>query len=342
MNRKALLISILAIAIGGFSQGAFAGTFHEIATSSRVITRIIPGMTVDDIIRKIYPQEEKLWPEIKEKLIDINPDSFYQYSDKLVPGSRLKLVVIKRFHDDEEEVSSNKHKVGYIVRQEGQARVRDHNGEIQGLETNSLVYEGDRITTAKGASLYIQMDDGAEIFLKSDSVIRISEYVVTPDNGVSSSILDLIRGGLRKITGAIGASLRSNYKVQTGLATIGIRGTEYVIKLCKQDDCSQAVGRNDPGAKLHAVVLEGLITMTKEDTQILMAVGEYGTATAEGLVIEENVPVPVGMLNEDESTRFNVITIPEQIEEKQAEQAEQEPAGNDWVWLLGLGLLLLL
>ncbi len=318
MNRKIILIPIFAILIGCFSQVTFAATVHEIVPSSRVITRVIPGMTLNDIIRKIYPQEKKLWPEIKEKLIAINPDSFHPYSDKLVPGSRLKLVDIKRIH--QEEVSS-KRKVGYIVRQEGQASVKDQNGDIQGLEINSQIYEGDRITTAKGANLYILMDDGAEIYLKGDSVIKISEYVITSeaDSG-SSSILDLIRGGLRKITGAIGASALSNYRVQTGLATIGIRGTEYVIKLCKQDDCSQTVGRNDPNAKLHAVVLEGIITLTtEEETQILMAIGEYGTASGEELLIEEDTSVPVGMLNEEESTRFD-ITIPKLLEEKQLEE----------------------
>ena len=335
MNRKLLLIPIFTIVLGVFSQITLAATIHEIVPSSRVITRVIQGMTVNDIIRKIYPTEQKLWPEIKEKLISLNPDSFHPYSDQLVTGSRLKLVDIKRIH--QEEVST-KQKVGYIVRQEGQASVKDLNGAIQGLEVNSQIYEGDRITTAAGASLYILMDDGAEIFLKGDSVIKISEYVITSgfDND-SSSILDLIRGGLRKITGAIGASALSNYRVQTGLATIGIRGTEYVIKLCKLDDCSQTVSRNDPDAKLHAVVLEGIITLTsEEETQILMAIGEYGTASADELIIQDEAPVPVGMLDAEESERFNV-TIPKQIEEK---KVEEEESSSNWGWLLGLLLFL--
>ncbi len=336
MNRKFLLIPILIIVFSIFSQVVLAATIHEIVPSSRVITRVIKGMTVNDIIRKIYPTEQKLWPEIKEKLISLNPDSFHPYSDQLITGSRLKLVDIKRIHQQE---LSSKQKVGYVVRQEGQASVKDQNGAIQGLEINSQIYEGDRITTATGASLYLLMDDGAEIFLKGDSVIKISEYIITSgfDND-SSSILDLIRGGLRKITGAIGSGALSNYRVQTGLATIGIRGTEYVIKLCKQDDCSQTVSRNDPDAKLHAVVLEGIITLTtQEETQILMAIGEYGTASADELLIQDEAPVPVGMLDAEESKRFNV-TIPKQIEEKKIE-VEEESSGN-WAWLLGLLLLL--
>lgn len=322
------------IILGFFSQVSLAATIQEIVPSSRVITRVISGMTINDIIRKIYPQERDIWPEIKEKIISINPDSFHPYSDQLIAGSRLKLVDIKRIQQEE---VSNRHKVGYVVRQEGRVSVKDQDGNIQGLEINSQIYEGDRITTEVGANLYILMDDGAEIFLKGDSIIKISEYVITSgyDDG-SSSILDLIRGGLRKITGAIGASALSSYSVQTGLATIGIRGTEYVIKLCRQDDCSQTVSRNDPDAKLHAVVLEGMITLTsEEDTKILMAMGEYGTASSDELVIIESAAVPTGMLNQEESTQFNV-TIPKLLEEQ-----KQEEGSSGWPWLLGIILLAL-
>ncbi len=336
MNQKKIIVPILAILIGLFSQVAFAETIHEIVPSSRVITRVIEGMTINDIVRKIYPQEKLLWPEIKEKIIAINPDSFHPYSDKLINGTRLKLVDIKRIYQED---ISTRVKVGYIVRQQGGASVKDAIGNIQGLEINSQIYEGDRITTAAGANLYIQMDDGAEIYLKGDSVIKISEYVITSGyDDKSSSILDLIRGGLRKITGAIGASALSKYKVQTGLATIGIRGTEYVIKLCKLDDCSQTVSRNDPDAKLHAVVLDGIITLTtEEETQILMAIGEYGTASREALAIQDKAPVPEGMLDADESNRFNV-TIPRQLEERAVK--EEEKINPSWAWLLLLLLAL--
>ena len=180
------------------------------------------------------------------------------------------------------------------------------------------------------------MDDGAEVFLKEDSVLKISEYVITAgyDNN-SSSILDLLRGGLRKITGSIGSSALANYQIQTGLATIGIRGTDYVIKLCKQDDCSQTVSRNDPEAKLHAAVLEGAITLTTdEEVQILMAMGEYGTATTETLIIEYEKPVPGGLLDEQETQMFQAAAPV-----AKPEPAVEEKSSKTWAWVLGILLL---
>ena len=331
MNKNllfALLLSLLSFTI---SQPAANAASVELVPSSRVVLKVTSGMTIDDIITRVYPKDKDLWPQIKEKLIETNPYSFVQYSDRLIPGARLKLVDIRRILDQEELIP--KIKVGHVAQLGGQASAIDINGRVQQLKISAPIFEGDRLETEPGARLYIQMDDGAEVHLKEDSVLKISEYIITAgyDEG-SSSIFDLLRGGLRKLTGSIGVSALANYQVQTGLATIGIRGTEYVIKLCKLDDCSQTVSRNDPDAKLHAVVLKGAITLTTDkDVQILMAMGEYGTATPEVLVVEEEKPVPAGFLDAEESQMFNV-TMPQQVE-------QEEETSSSWMWVVGVLLL---
>ncbi|MFT5657387.1 MAG: hypothetical protein ACI9KN_000660 [Gammaproteobacteria bacterium] len=337
MIKRLLTISVLAITIAIFSQPTIAATSVELVQSSRVILRINPGTTIDSLIQKVYPNEATLWPQIKQKLIRLNPYSFHQYSEDLVEGARLKLVDIKRIYQKE---VSHKKKVGYVAEQTGKVLAKDINGATQELLINSQIFEGDRITTSRDSTIVIAMDDGAEVHLKQDSIIKITEYIFSSGfDNASSSIMDLLRGGFRKITGLIGDNAQANYQVQTGLATIGIRGTEYVVKLCKQDDCSQTVSRNDPEAKLHAAVLKGVITLTTADeVRILMAIGEYGTASTGELAVHENTPVPVGMLDKEEDHRFNV-TIPEQkiLESK---ESQEEGSSKSWLWLLGLLLLL--
>jgi len=333
LNRNLLFTVILALLSFAVYQPVAAAASVELVPSSRVILKITSEMTVDKIIQRVYPNDKDLWPQIKAKLIETNPYSFVQYSDRLIPGTRLKLVDIRRVY--EQQQLSPKVRVGYVARLEGRVSARDVNSRVQQLQINSQIFEGDRIETEIGARVQILMDDGAEVYLKEDSVLKISEYVITAGYGEeSSSILDLLRGGLRKITGSIGASSLANYQVQTGLATIGIRGTDYVIKLCKQDDCTQTVSRNDPDAKLHAVVLEGAITLTtEEEVQILMAMGEYGTATTETLVIEEEVPIPSGFLDQQEMQIFKLTEPPK----KQA--VAEESSSKAWPWILGVLLL---
>jgi hypothetical protein len=327
-----LLLAFLSYAL--LQPSASAATV-ELVPSSRVILKLTAEMTVDEIIRRVYPDEKDLWPQIKQKLIETNPNSFVQYSDRLIPGTRLKLLDINRIQDPEE--LNPKVKVGYVAAMSGPVVAIDVNDREQRLQVNSPIFEGDRLETDVKSGLHLLMDDGAEIFLKEESVLKVSEYVITDGyDSNSSSILDLIRGGLRAITGAIGASPVANYQMQTGLATIGIRGTEYVLKLCRQDDCSRTVSRNDADAKLHAVVLKGAITLTTdEEVQILMALGEYGSATREELVLQERKTLPTGFLDTDETGRFDA-TIPPPRE--QAQEQEQE-SSNTWMWILGALLL---
>jgi len=332
LNRNLVFTLLLVLLSNAFYQPVANAAEVELVPSSRVILKISEEMTIDDIIRRVYPKDKDLWPQIKAKLIETNPNSFVQYSERLIPGLRLKLVDIKRIYEQEE--LAPKIKVGYVAQLEGQAAARDLDGRVKQLQINSQIFQGDRLETEVGARLYILMDDGAEVHLKEDSALKISEYVITAGYGKeSSSILDLIRGGLRKITGSIGASSLANYQVQTGFATIGIRGTEYVIKLYKQDDCTQNVSRNDPDAKLHAVVLKGAITLsTDDDVRIQMAMGEYGTATPDALVLEEKAPVPVGFLDTEEVQFFNKVEIPKA-------QPEEQTSSSPWVWIVGLLLL---
>jgi hypothetical protein len=304
----------------------------ELVPSSRVILEITADMTVDDIIERVYPKDKNLWPRIKQKLIETNPQSFVQYTDRLIPGVRLKLVDIKRIYEQPEVTL--KVRIGNVVSLTGNASTSDANGRVQQLQIKSQIYQGDLLETEPGSNLHVIMDDGAEVFLKQDSLLKVSEYVITSGyDKDSSSILDLLRGGLRKITGAIGASPAANYQVHTGFATIGIRGTEYVLQLCKQDDCSTTASRDDADAKLHAVVLEGAITLTTdEQLQIQMAPGEYGTATSETLVLEETKQVAAGLLNSGEANRFDA-TNPQSLE-------QDKESSNTWMWIAGVLLLL--
>ena len=333
MNRNLLLVLLLTLLPYAVFQPVANAAGIELVPSSRVILKVTSGMTIDEIIQRVYPQDKEIWPQIKEKLIETNPGAFVQYSDRLLIGARLKLVDVRRIQDQEELIQ--KIKVGHVAQLGGLASARDINGGVLKLRTSSPIFEGDRLETEPGARLYILMDDGAEVRLKEDSVLKISEYVITDGYGESSSsILDLLRGGLRKITGAIGSSALANYQVQTGLATIGIRGTEFVIKLCKLDDCSQTVSRNDPDAKLHAVVLKGAITLTNdEEVQILMAMGEYGTVTPEALNIEDEKQVPAGFLDADEAQIFNASIPPQQVEQ------QEEETSSSWMWVVGVLLL---
>lgn len=297
---------------------------YELAESSRAIMRVGPNQSLDMLVQQIYPDNQALWPQIKQKIKQLNPEAFNRYTGRLITGKRLKLVTIKKIRQGEGPVARQ---VGTVAQIKGYAIATDKNGKEGRLMENSVVYEGDRLSTNKDAQLVVNMMDGAEMRIKPDSSVRISEYSMKSgfESG-SRSIIDLIKGGLRKITGSIGANPLSIYRFHTGVMTIGVRGTDYVVKLCKENDCEQSAGRNESDTRLHVVVLDGAITLEDEEgVQGDLVLGQYAVASADTKVIVDDAAPVKGLLNDEEQALFDKTQPPEK--------------SGLWPWLLGGALL---
>jgi hypothetical protein len=55
------------------------------------------------------------------------------------------------------------------------------------------------------------------------------KFPVKEKSSVGKSVMKLIEGGFRTITGVIAKTNPRDYKIQTPVATIGVRGTDYAV-----------------------------------------------------------------------------------------------------------------
>ena len=97
--------------------------------------------------------------------------------------------------------------------------------------------EGDRLTTADNAVAIIKLTDGTRITLRPSTELVLHQFSYTPDSSVNTMVLQLLRGGLRALTGLINKSSPNAAKIQTSTATIGIRGTDFDARLCQAAEC---------------------------------------------------------------------------------------------------------
>ncbi|GAB6097045.1 hypothetical protein JCM14469_32990 [Desulfatiferula olefinivorans] len=97
------------------------------------------------------------------------------------------------------------------------------------LNKGDLVYETDTIMTDQNGSAQLIMSDGAYIAIRPDSRIRLDvyRYDKEEEKGLGRSIITLLKGCFRSITGMIGKENKENYRIRTSVATIGIRGTDH-------------------------------------------------------------------------------------------------------------------
>lgn len=104
-------------------------------------------------------------------------------------------------------------------------------GTEQGpVSTGARILEGDRLETGDDSHIHLRMVDGAVISLRSNSALSIEAYrfkPMTPE--ASKATLILHHGVVRSISGEIGARSKERFRMNTPVAAIGIRGTDFSV-----------------------------------------------------------------------------------------------------------------
>jgi hypothetical protein len=100
------------------------------------------------------------------------------------------------------------------------------------LGKGQILMAGDRLTTAPQASAIIKLTDGSRMTLRPDSEIIVQEYRFKESASDNSMVLNLLRGGLRAVTGALSKGSPDAVKIQTANATVGIHGTDFDARVC--------------------------------------------------------------------------------------------------------------
>jgi hypothetical protein len=136
----------------------------------------------------------------------------------------------------------------------GDSMITPKVGDSRLAAKGGRVNEGDTIITFNGSEAQLRMLDGAYLMVRANSRIKIQAYVA--DGGKDDrSILDLIKGTVRSITGWIGKYNRTAYEIRTPiLVTIGVRGTDHEVTYIPPDD-----PRGKPG--VYDKVNEGEVVM---------------------------------------------------------------------------------
>jgi len=114
--------------------------------------------------------------------------------------------------------------------------------QVVKLSFGSMIQDRDLLRTGPASNLQIRFADESIFSMKQNSELRVDEFRFTGrEDGSERGFFSLLRGGFRTVTGLIGRSNHSNYRLSTVTATIGIRGTDYAATLC-QGDCRNSDG----------------------------------------------------------------------------------------------------
>jgi len=120
--------------------------------------------------------------------------------------------------------------IGKIKISKGEVVVT-RSGKEMPVRIDDLLYQNDTIRTGADGAVGIIFEDNTVLSLGPQSELVINEYVFAPEKGALSMMTSMLRGTATYLSGIIGRQSPESVKFQTPDATIGIRGTQFLVKV---------------------------------------------------------------------------------------------------------------
>ena len=93
------------------------------------------------------------------------------------------------------------------------------------------IWQNDTLRTGPDGSIGMVFNDDTLLSLGPESVLVIDEFVFAPKQGKFSIVLRMLKGTAAYLSGLISKLAPESARFETPSASIGIRGTRFVVKV---------------------------------------------------------------------------------------------------------------
>jgi len=120
--------------------------------------------------------------------------------------------------------------IGIVRNLVGEATVT-RGGEVIPAAVGTKLLVGDTLMTASNGSMGIILRDNSTLSIGPGSSLVIRNFVFSPAEGQLDLLVRLSRGTMAYLSGLIGKLAPESARFETPVASIGIRGTRFAVKL---------------------------------------------------------------------------------------------------------------
>jgi hypothetical protein len=120
--------------------------------------------------------------------------------------------------------------IGTIKTLQGKASIQESSNKFD-AKLNAKLYEGYVIETGKGSNIGIVFIDGTQLSIGQNSQVIINRYLFSPKHKTYAFDVMLNRGHAIYSSGKMGSLSPESIKIQTPQATIGVRGTKFLVEV---------------------------------------------------------------------------------------------------------------
>ncbi len=120
--------------------------------------------------------------------------------------------------------------VGQVSLVIGEAHVVRVDGSRVAVRRGASIVVGDRVETAGNGHVHVRFVDNGVVSVRPESVLEVQSYRYDAHNpSVNEVRLRLDQGGSRSISGAATEADKSRFRLNTPIAAIGVRGTDFIV-----------------------------------------------------------------------------------------------------------------
>lgn len=105
------------------------------------------------------------------------------------------------------------------------------NNTVIAASPGAVILVADQISTGKDGSLGITMKDDTLLSYGPNSIIKLDNFNFDSTTHEGNILLSMIKGSMVFVTGLIGKKSPQKVSIKIPNATIGIRGTEFVVEV---------------------------------------------------------------------------------------------------------------
>ena len=129
--------------------------------------------------------------------------------------------------NDNESGSSPVGEVSLVI---GKAFLTSNDERDLRVRIGDFVREGDTVRTESNGHVHIRFVDDAVLSVRPRSELQVLAYRFDPSRPENSLVkLNLLEGTARTVSGQAAKTARDRYRLNTPIAAIGVRGTDFVV-----------------------------------------------------------------------------------------------------------------
>lgn len=120
--------------------------------------------------------------------------------------------------------------IGYVKTVTGEATVSTAGKQVK-AQAGTPVAQGSILKTGAKSSMGVTFKDETVMSFGPDTELTVDEYLYAPSQGKLKMGSKLAKGSMNYVSGVIAKLNPDAVSVQTPSGTIGVRGTQFVVKV---------------------------------------------------------------------------------------------------------------